>query len=121
MSNFNITIQQRTENFAVRVIKAYSQLKTRNCDDAGRVLAQQFLRSGTSIGANCAEAFYAQSKNDYISKYSIALKEAAETQYWIRIMIKSNLVSEQKFSLMQQEILEIIKILTATLNTLKSK
>ena len=121
MSNFNTTIQQRTENFAVRVIKAYCQLKTRNFDDAGKVLSQQFLRSGTSIGANCAEAFYAQSKNDYIAKYSIALKEAAETQYWIRIMIKSNLVSEQKFSLMQQEILEIIKILTATLNTLKSK
>jgi hypothetical protein len=65
-------------------------------------------------------AVYAQSKNDYISKYSIALKEASETQYWIQIMIKSELVSEEKFSLMKPEIVEIIKILTATINKLKS-
>ena len=89
--NNNITIQQRTENFAVRVIKAYCELNKRNFDDPGRILAKQFLRSGTSIGANCpkgyphsrasrfayAEAIYAQSKNDFISKYSIALKEAS--------------------------------------------
>ena len=121
MNNSQITIQQRTENFAVRVIKAYCQLKTRSFDDAGNILAKQFLRSGTSIGANCAEAFYAQSTKDYISKYSIALKEASETQYWIKIMIKSQLIPEQKFSLMQQELIEIIKILTATINKLKSK
>ena len=121
MSDSQITIQQRTENFAIRVIKAYCQLNNRNFDDAGKILAKQFLRSGTSIGANCAEAVYAQSKNDYISKYSIALKEASETQYWIKIMIKSNLVTEQKFSSMQQESVSIIKILTATINKLKSK
>ncbi len=90
-------------------------------DDAGKVLSKQFLRSGTSIGANCAEAVYAQSRNDYISKYSIALKEASETQYWIKVMIKSQLVSENKFSIMNQEIVEIIKILTSTINKLKSK
>ncbi len=121
MSNSWITIQERTENFAIRVIKAYGELNTRNFDDAGKILAKQFIRSGTSIGANCAEAVYVQSANDYISKYSIALKEASETQYWIRIMIKSELVSEQKLSLMQQEITEIIKILTSTINKLKSK
>ncbi|WP_088240958.1 four helix bundle protein [Calothrix rhizosoleniae] len=121
MSNSWISIQQRTENFAIRVIKAYSELSQRNFDDAGKILAKQFLRSGTSIGANCAEAIYAQSTNDYISKYSIALKEASETQYWIKIMIKSELVSEQKLSLMQQEITEIIKILISTINKLKSK
>ncbi len=121
MSNSQITIQQRTEDFAVRVIKAYCELNKRNFDDPGKILAKQFLRSGTSIGANCAEAVYAQSRNDYTSKYSIALKEASETQYWIKIMIKSELVPEQKFSLMQQEITEIIKILTCTINKLKSK
>ena len=115
----NITIQQRTENFAVRVIKAYSELNKRNFDDPGRILAKQFIRSGTSIGANCSEAVYAQSTKDFISKYSIALKEASETKYWIRIMILSELVAEQKFSLMQQELIEIIKILTATINKLK--
>ena len=121
MASSNITIQQRTEDFAIRVIKAYTELNKRHFDDAGKVLAKQFLRSGTSIGANCAEAIYAQSRNDFISKYSIALKEASETRYWINIMIKSELVTEQKFSLMTQEIVEIIKILTSIINKLKSK
>ncbi|MGB3695051.1 MAG: four helix bundle protein [Spirulinaceae cyanobacterium] len=117
----HLTIQERTENFAVRVIKAYCELNRRNFDDAGKILAKQFLRSGTSIGANCAEAIYAQSNKDFVSKYSIALKEASETQYWIKIMIKSQLLPKQKFSNMQQEIIEIIKILTTTINKLKSK
>jgi four helix bundle protein len=77
MTNNNITSQERTENFAVRVIKAYCQLNKRNFDDAGKVLSKQFLSSGTSIEANCAEAVYAQYNNDFISKYSIALKEAS--------------------------------------------
>ena len=116
-----ITIQERTEDFSIRVIKAYCELNKRNFDDAAKVLSKQFLRSGTSIGANCSEAVYAQSDKDFISKYSIALKEASETQYWIRIMIKSELVSEYKFSQMQEEIIVIIRILTSIINKLKSK
>ena len=119
VSHSNITIQQRTEYFSIRVIKAYTELNKRPFDDAGKILSKQFLRSGTSIGANCAEAIYAQSRKDFISKYSIALKEASETQYWIKIIIKSQLISEQKFSYMQQELIEIIKILTSTINSLK--
>ena len=87
--NKNISIQERTEDFAIRVVKAYCELNKRHFDDAGRVLSKQFLRSGTSIGANCSEAKYAQSNLDFIHKYSIALKEANETLYWIKIMIKS--------------------------------
>jgi four helix bundle protein len=119
MSNSNITIQQRTEDFSIRIIKTYCKLNQRHFDDAGKVLSKQFLRSGTSIGANCAEAIYAQSKNDFISKYSIALKEASETQYWIKVMIKSELASEHEFSLLKEEIERIIKILTSTINKLK--
>jgi four helix bundle protein len=115
-----ITIQKRSEDFAVRVIKAYAVLVKRNFDDAAKVLAKQFLRSGTSIGANCAEAIYAQSRNDFISKYSIALKEASETKYWINIMIKSELVSKQEFSLMYEEVERIIKILTSIIESLKA-
>jgi four helix bundle protein len=91
----------------------------RSYDDAGKVLAKQFLRSGTSIGANCAEAVYAQSRNDMISKYSIALKEASETNYWIKIMIESELILQQKFNPMQEELISIIKILTSIINKLK--
>ena len=94
-NNTNITIQERTENFAIRVIKAYSELNKRHFDDGGKILSKQFLRSGTSIGANCSEAVFAQSNKDFINKYSIALKEANETRYWIKIMIKSGLVVRQ--------------------------
>ena len=95
-----ITIQNRTENFAVRVINAYCELNKRHFDDAAKVLAKQFLKSGTSIGANVAEAIYAQSNKDFINKYSIALKEASETKYWINILIKSGVVSSSNVSSM---------------------
>jgi four helix bundle protein len=113
-------IQKRSKDFAIRVVKAYVILSSRRFDDAGKVLAKQFLRSGTSVGANCAEAKYAQSRPDFISKYSIALKEASETKYWIEIMLESELVTEHEFSLMQEEIEVIIKILGSTIKNLKS-
>ena len=119
--NKNITIQERTENFAIRVIKAYSELNKRHFDDAGKILSKQFLRSGTSIGANCSEAVFAQSNKDFINKYSIALKEANETKYWIKIMIKSGLVSSSKFENMIEENDRIIRILISSINTLKEK
>ena len=119
MGKSNLSIQERTENFAIRVVKAYVELNKRKYDDAGKVLSKQFLRSGTSIGANCSEAVYAQSRNDFIHKYSISLKEANETRYWINLMIKSQIVTESRFKPMLQELEEIIKILTASLNKLK--
>ncbi|MEL7246156.1 MAG: four helix bundle protein [Cyanobacteria bacterium J06573_2] len=119
--NENISIQERTENFAIRVIKAYTELNKRPFDDAGKVLSQQFLRSGTSIGANCSEAKYAQSNKDFINKYSIALKEANETLYWIKIMIKSELVPKSIFQNMIEENERIMKILITSINKLKYK
>jgi len=62
MQNNEINIQRRTEDFSIRVIKAYCQLNKRNFNDAGKILSKQFLRSGTSIGANCAEAIWASVK-----------------------------------------------------------
>ncbi len=117
--NNNTFIQDKTRAFGVRVIKAYCELNKRKFDDAGKVLSKQFLKAGTSIGANCAEARFAQSKADYISKYQIALKEASETEYWIKIMIEAELVIEQKFSLLLKELNEIISILVKTLKSLK--
>ncbi|MEO0843127.1 MAG: four helix bundle protein [Cyanobacteria bacterium J06643_5] len=120
-NNVNISIQERTENFAIRVVKAYSELNKRPFDDACKVLSKQFLKSGTSIRANFSEARYAQSNSDFINKYSIALKEANETLYWIRIMIKSELVQKSKFQNMMQENDEIIRILVSSINKLKQK
>ncbi len=122
MNNNNITIQERTEDFAIRGIRAYSEInQTHHFNDAVVVLSKQFLRASTSIGANCAEAIYAQSNKDFLSKYCIALKEASETRYWIRIMIKSEIVSEKKMSLMLKEVEDIIRILTAITRKLKEK
>jgi four helix bundle protein len=127
--SINISIQERTEDFAIRVINAYCELNKKHFDDAAKVLSKQFLRSGTSIGANCpkgyrfaySEAKYAQSTKDLINKYSIALKEANETFYWIKIMIKSELVSKSRFQNMIKKNERIIKILVTSINKLKQK
>jgi four helix bundle protein len=119
--NYNSLIQDRTKKFAVRVVKAYAELNKRNFDDAGRVLSKQFLRSGTSIGANCSEAKAAQSAKDFISKYEIALKEAHEFKFWVEVFIESDLVPENKFSLLLQEVDEIGKILNTSIVRLKQK
>ncbi|MGL5075852.1 MAG: four helix bundle protein [Waterburya sp.] len=122
MTNSNISIQERTKIFAIRVVNAYTQINQENhFNDAVVILGKQFLRSGTSIGANCKEAVSAQSQKDFISKYEIALKEARETEYWIELMIETKSIKEEKFTLLKQEISEIIKILVATINSLKKK
>jgi four helix bundle protein len=118
----NPSIQDRTKQFAVRVIKAYVEINRKNnFDDAVRVLSKQFLRSGTSIGANCAEAKSAQSTRDFVHKYEIALKEAQEFRYWVEIMIDSEIIPIQKFSSLLQETTEIINILAASIKSLKQK
>jgi four helix bundle protein len=107
---------------AIRVIKAYCEInREKHFTDSAVVLLKQFLRSGTSIGANISEAVYAQSNKDFIHKYSIALKEASETKYWIKIMIKSKIVPLEKFTLLLEETERIIKILISIINKLKAK
>jgi four helix bundle protein len=119
VSNSNISLQDRTRNFANRVIFAYVELNKKHYDDAGKVLSKQFLRSGTSIGANCAEAEFASSRKDFLSKYNIALKEASETRYWINLIIDNDLASKTRFLLMLEELNVIIKILISTTKSLK--
>jgi four helix bundle protein len=120
MNNINISIQDRTQKFAIRAIKAYTEINNKNnFNSAASVLSKQFLRATTSIGANCSEAKYAQSKKDFLSKYLIALKEANESRYWINLLIKSNSVPEHKFKPLLNELTEIINILVATTKKLK--
>ena len=120
MNNSNISIQERTEMFAIRAVKAYTEINKQNhFSDASVILSKQFLRSATSIGANCSEAKYAQSRKDFLSKYLIALKEANETRYWVNLLIKSGSIPEKKFASLLQELIEIINILIATTKKLK--
>lgn len=117
---FNHTpITERTEQFAIRIIKACGFLDTGS--SVSRTLSKQLLRSGTSIGANVHEAQSAQSPRDFISKLEIALKEARETEYWLKILIKSEVVELKKFQPLLQEAIEINKILITSTRKLKEK
>ncbi|RKD23543.1 four helix bundle protein [Caminicella sporogenes DSM 14501] len=112
-------INDKSYKFALRVVKLYKYLIDVNKE---YVISKQILRSGTSIGANVEEAYYAQSKKDFISKMSIALKEAAETKYWLRLLKDSNSIkNNKKVDNLILECEEIIKILTSILNTAKKK
>lgn len=81
-------IRERTFAFAVRIIKLCRYLEKNQ--DVSKSLVRQLIRSGTSIGANLEEAQSGQSKPDFISKNSIALKEARETNYWLRLISETN-------------------------------
>ena len=86
-------IENKSFGFAVRIVKLYKYL----CDKKKEyVLSKQLLRSGTSIGANVAEAQQAQSKADFISKISIALKETTETKYWLKLLNATDFLSDNE-------------------------
>ncbi len=77
------------------------------------------LRSGTAIGALIKEAQFAQSRKDFINKLSISLKEAGETEYWLNLLKDSNYISEEMYQSIELDVVEIIKILTSSINTTK--
>jgi len=103
-------IQERAFSFAYRIVKLYQFLLEQG--GVGEVLGKQLLRSGTSIGANLEEAIAGQSKADFISKCNIALKEARETHYWLRLFEKIKIVSADRLSELAKESNELVAILT---------
>ena len=107
-------ITEKTYHFALRIVKAYRYLKEEQYE---YVLSKQMLRSGTSIGANCKEAIYAQSTLDFINKLSIALKEASETEYWLDLLHDSQYIDNKSFESIHNENIEIIKLLTSIIKT----
>ncbi|BAZ40277.1 hypothetical protein NIES4101_62380 [Calothrix sp. NIES-4101] len=112
----NVAITDRTKLFAIRIIKACCFLDEK--PGVYRTLSKQLLSSGTSVGANVREAQSAQSDKDFLHKLEIALKEARETQYWLEILIESDLIDKPKFEPLLQEANEIGKILvTSTKNS----
>ena len=110
-------ITEKTYHFALRIVKAYRYLKEEQNE---YVLSKQMLRSGTSIGANCKEAIYAQSTLDFINKLSIALKEASETEYWLDLLHDSQYIDDKSFESIHNENIEIIKLLTSIIKTTNS-
>ncbi len=112
-------ISDRTFEFAVRVTKLCSYLNKQ--PGTSRLLANQLFRAGTSIGANIEESRSAQSEKDFISKQSIALKEARETKYWLRLLIKSEIMTEKQVSNLIDECEQITRIIAKSIVTTKEK
>lgn len=109
---------EKSSNFALRIIKLYKYL----CDKKNEyVLSKQILRSGTSIGANLAESRYAISKNDFLSKVYISLKECAETLYWLKLLKDSGFITQKQFESIYSECDEIGRILSATTKTINKR
>ncbi len=102
--------------FAARIVKLYQYLINEKKES---IISKQIIRSGTSIGANANEAAYGVSANDFISKMQISLKETAETEYWLRLLILSGYIEEPQGESMLNDCLEIKRILVASLKTAK--
>jgi four helix bundle protein len=102
-------IRERTFEFALRIMKLCHELNKR--PGVGRDMSRQLLKAGTSVGANTEEAQAAQSRPDFISKNSIALKEARETHYWLRLLIAAKIMPEKKLAALRDEADEIRRIL----------
>lgn len=108
-------IEKRSFEFSVLCVEEYKRLTEKK----EYVLSKQFLRSSTSIGANVSEAQFAQSTKDFISKMSIALKEASETKYWIRLLERTKYLESKNYKILIDEINQIIRMLVKIVNTSK--
>ena len=103
----------KSKAFALDVIRVCKELRAVKCESA---LINQFLRSGTSIGANIREAFYAHGKADFVAKLQIALKECSESEYWIYLLIESGYYNDKS---LLDKCTEVKRILIASINTAK--
>ena len=111
-------LKNKSKAFALRIIKMYNYLREERNE---YIMSKQVLRSGTSIGANIAEAFYAQSEADFIAKLYISRKEAGETIYWIELLKDSSYIGNEMANSISQDCEELLKLLTSSIKTVKSK
>ena len=103
-------VAPKSFNFALRIIELYKHL---TADKNEYVLSKQLLRSGTSIGANIAESEHAQSKADFITKMTIALKEADETRYWLKLLAASGYLAANEAESYLDDCTELIRMLSS--------
>ena len=109
-------LREKSYKFALRIVKLYKLLTE---DKKEYILSKQILRSGTSIGANIAEAGQGQSKPDFVHKLSISLKEAVETQYWLELLRDGEYLEPRLAESLIYDCCELQKILTASIKTAK--
>jgi four helix bundle protein len=110
-------IQQKTYDFALKIINTSKQMQM----NKEFVLSRQLLKSGTSIGANVEEAIGGQSRKDFLSKISIAYKEARETKFWLRLLRDSNSIDTDHSDELIYQVDEILRIIGSIQRTTKSK
>ena len=117
MKDQNVIVE-KSKAFAVRIVRMYQYL----CSEKQEyVLSKQVRRSGTSIGANVKEALRGQSRQDFVFKLNISLKEASETEYWLELLHETGYISDTQFQSMHTECVELIKILTSIINSSKKE
>ena len=115
--NEDSKILKKSKRFAIRIVKLYKFLKDKN----EYVMSKQILRSGTGIGANLSEGKYAQSSADFLTKLNIALKEAAETEYWLELLYETDYLTNEQFESINADCREINKMLISAVRSLKDK
>ncbi len=107
---------EKSKKFAIHIVRLYRYL----CEEKKEfILSKQLLRSGTSIGANLAEAECAFSRNDFLEKVYIAFKETAETKYWLDLLYETDYLTKEQFHSFFKEAEELRKILSATTKTIR--
>ena len=115
MKSENVLLD-KSLTFAARIVRLNKYLVKEKKE---HIISKQIIRSATSIGANANEAIYGVSKADFIVKLQISLKETAETEYWLRLLILSDYITEKEGKSLLDDCLEINRILIAALNTAK--
>ena len=106
----------KSKAFAIRIVRLYRYL---NDEKKEHVLSKQLLRAGTSIDANLAEADYAISRNDFQAKLYIALKETAETLYWLELLWKTDYLTQEQYDSLYDDAEELRKLLASSTKTIK--
>ena len=113
----NVSVEKSFE-FAIRIVNLYKYLIREHKE---YVISKQLLRCGTSIGANVAEAQRGQSKADFAAKMNIALKEANETEYWLKLLYRTEFINQEQYDSINSDIQELLGILTAICRTSNAK
>jgi len=111
-------VKDKSFLFAIRIVKLYKFLSDEKKE---YVLSKQILRSGTSVGAMVREAEHAESINDFTHKMAIAQKEINETLFWLELLYETEYLKKDQFESLNENALEIIKLITSILKTSKSK
>jgi len=117
METKNNLLAEKSLDFGIRIVKCFKYLTN---DKHEQVMAKQLYRSGTSIGANVHESIFAQSRADFVNKLKIALKEAGETSYWIRLLHKTEYMDDSMFMSIMDDCDELIRLLIASIKTASS-